>query len=205
MLTSAGRRGDAARSKEIGFAAYLTKPIKPSQLFDCLATVLCASRETTNKETLPLITKHLIREDTKQKIRILVADDNVTNQKVALRMLEKLGYKADVAANGKEAVKSLEMVPYNIVFMDIQMPEMDGFDATAAIREIEREKGIHTPIIAMTAHALKGDRERCLAAGMDDYISKPIQPKELADIIERNIGSALQEVEQKNIPENDAT
>ncbi|MBA4418018.1 MAG: hypothetical protein C0392_08930 [Syntrophus sp. (in: bacteria)] len=204
MLTSAGRRGDAARSKEIGFAAYLTKPIKPSQLFSCLATVLCDSKETAKNDALPLITKHLIREDTKHKIRILVAEDNVTNQKVALRMLEKLGYKADVAANGKEAVKSVGMIPYSLVLMDVQMPEMDGFDATAAIRENEKEKGTHIPIIAMTAHALKGDRERCLAAGMDDYISKPIQPKELAEAIERQAGAVLQG-EQKNIPEEKPT
>jgi PAS domain S-box-containing protein len=191
MLTSAGRRGDAARSREIGFAAYLTKPIKPKQLYDGLAAVLYDRQEIKKKEPTPFITKHLIREEFKQRIRILIAEDNTTNQKVALRILEKLGYKADVAANGKEAVRAFELIPYTLILMDVQMPEMDGFEATAQIRAKEKDQGTHIPIIAMTAHALKGARENCLEAGMDDYVSKPIQPKELAEALERQLSGAL--------------
>jgi PAS domain S-box-containing protein len=191
MLTSAGRRGDAARSKDIGFAAYLTKPIKPKQLYECLAALLYDRQEMKKKESAPFITKHLIREEVKQRIRILVAEDNTTNQKVALRILEKLGYRADVAANGKEAVRAFDLLPYNLILMDVQMPEMDGFEATAMIRTKERALGTHIPIVAMTAHALKGDRERCLEAGMDDYVSKPIQPKELAEVLERQLEALL--------------
>ncbi len=185
MLTSAGQRGDAARSKEIGFAAYLTKPVKPTQLFNCLAKIICGRQVAEKKEAVPFVTKHSIREDEKRMVKILVAEDNATNQKVAIRILEKLGYRADVVANGKEAVVAVDMIPYNLVLMDVQMPEMDGFEATGIIRNKEKLQGTHIPIIAMTAHALKGDKERCIEAGMDDYVSKPIQPKELVVAIER--------------------
>jgi CheY-like chemotaxis protein/HPt (histidine-containing phosphotransfer) domain-containing protein len=131
------------------------------------------------------VTRHSVAEQKKGKIRILLAEDNMINQKVALRHLERIGYRADVAANGKEVLQALERTPYDLIFMDVQMPEMDGFEATAAIRRREREKGGHIPIIAMTAHAMKGDRERCLEAGMDDYVSKPIQPQGLIDAITR--------------------
>ncbi|MCX5811871.1 MAG: PAS domain S-box protein [Proteobacteria bacterium] len=198
MLTSGGQRGDAARSKEIGFAAYLTKPVKSTQLFNCLATIICGRQVTEKKEPAPFITKHSIREDAKRMVKILVAEDNATNQKVAVRILEKLGYRADVVANGKEAVVAVDMIPYNLVLMDVQMPEMDGFEATGIIRNKEKLNGTHMPIIAMTAHALKGDKERCIEAGMDDYVSKPIQPKELVAAIERCL-STLQSSRQKPI------
>jgi PAS domain S-box-containing protein len=198
MLTSAGQRGDAARSKEIGFAAYLTKPVKPTQLFNCLAKIICGQQAAEKKETVPFITKHSIREDEKRMVKILVAEDNATNQKVAIRILEKLGYRADVVANGKEAVVAVDMIPYNLVLMDVQMPEMDGFEATGIIRNKEKLQGTHIPIIAMTAHALKGDKERCIEAGMDDYVSKPIQPKELVVAIERCL-SNLQSSRQKPV------
>ncbi len=128
----------------------------------------------------------MIEEQKKRNVRILVAEDNVTNQKVVERMLEKLGYRADVVENGRDAIKALDAAPYDMVFMDVQMPQMDGFEATAAIRQREKERDTgHLPIIAMTAHAMKGDRERCIDSGMDDYVSKPIQPKELAAAIAR--------------------
>jgi CheY-like chemotaxis protein len=121
---------------------------------------------------------------------ILLAEDNLTNQKVALRILEKIGYPAEAVANGKEVLAALERNSYDLILMDVQMPEMDGFESTAAIRRKEKETGHHIPIIAMTAHAMKGDRERCFKAGMDDYISKPVQPKELIAVIERRLREA---------------
>ena len=186
MVTSRGQRGDAARMKEIGFSAYLTKPIKQSQLFDCLVTVLGRpSRGTEKGEKPALVTRHTLAE-AKQRARILLVEDNVLNQKFALRLLEKSGYRADAVSNGKEAVKALEKDAYNLVLMDVQMPEMDGYEATGVIRDPESKVRNHdVPIIAMTAHAMKGDRERCLEAGMNDYISKPIQVQNLGDVIER--------------------
>ncbi|MDY6838188.1 MAG: response regulator [Thermodesulfobacteriota bacterium] len=186
MVTSWGQRGDAARMKEIGFSAYLTKPIKQSQLFDCLVTVLGRpSRGTEKGEKPALVTRHTLAE-AKQRARILLVEDNVLNQKLALRLLEKSGYRADAVLNGKEAVTALEKDAYNLVLMDVQMPEMDGYEATGVIRDPESKVRNHdVPIIAMTAHAMKGDRERCLEAGMNDYISKPIQVQNLGEVIER--------------------
>jgi len=187
MMSSLGTRGDAKRLKAIGFAAYLTKPVKQSQLYDCLAMVLgggCAVPAKT--QDTALITRHTLNEARRRKVRILLAEDNPTNQQVALAILEKLGFGADTVANGREAVQALETVPYDIVLMDVQMPEMDGFEATRAIRS--GKTGVlnpKIPIIAMTAHAMKGDRERCLEAGMDDYISKPIAPQALAEALEK--------------------
>ena len=185
MLTSAGMRGDAARSMEIGFDAYLTKPVKPSQLFNCLATAIHGDKKATTGQRVPLITRHSIRETAKRRTKLLVAEDNVTNQKVAQRIIEKLGYQAVVVTNGREAVEAIDRFPYDLILMDVQMPELDGFEATAMIRRKQALGGPRVPIIAMTAHALKGDRERCLAAGMDDYVSKPIQPKQLSEILKR--------------------
>jgi CheY-like chemotaxis protein len=192
MLTSWGQRGDAARVSEIGFAGYLTKPIKMSQVFDCLITVFSeTSRQITDDRT-PLVTRHTLSES-KQKVRILLVEDNVINQKFALRLLEKMGYRADVASNGKEGVKAVETNQYDLVLMDVQMPEMDGIQATKAIRAHEQELATHNsrpaihhiPIIAMTANAMKGDREHCIEAGMDDYLSKPIRPQILQETINK--------------------
>jgi CheY-like chemotaxis protein len=184
MLTSWGRRGDAARVKEIGFSAYLTKPVKHSQLFDCLVTVLGKEPERAKEdEKPPLVTRHSLAE-AKRKVRILLVEDNVVNQKLAMRLLEKMGYRSDAVGNGKEAVEALEMVPYDVVLMDVQMPEMDGYEATRLIRDPQSKVRNHqVPIIAMTAHAMKGDRERCIEAGMDDYIAKPIQPKRFFEVM----------------------
>jgi CheY-like chemotaxis protein/HPt (histidine-containing phosphotransfer) domain-containing protein len=200
MMSSLGQRGDARRFKEIGFAAYLTKPIKQSKLYDCLTIVAGLQEDKGHKRPAAIVTRHSLAEDKKHKTRILLAEDNIINQKVAMSTLNKLGYTADAVVNGKEAVKALEIIPYDIVLMDCQMPEMDGYEATAEIRRVESKVLNHkVPVIAMTANAMKGDREKCLNAGMDDYLSKPIYPNELSDMVEKWIGKqgASQEEETK--------
>jgi PAS domain S-box-containing protein len=187
MMTSLGRRGDANRLAAIGFSAYLTKPVKQSQLYDCLATILSGRPEA--KEAAALVTRHTLSETRRRKVRILLAEDNLTNQQVALSVLDKLGFRADAVANGQEAIQALESGHYDLVFMDVQMPVMDGFEATRAIRAGQTKVGNpRLPIVAMTAHAMKGDRERCLAQGMDDYVAKPIAPQALADALDRWLG-----------------
>ncbi|MBN1848400.1 MAG: PAS domain S-box protein [Deltaproteobacteria bacterium] len=186
MLTSPGLRGDASRLEKLGFAAYLTKPIRRSLLFGCLVNVLGSREHRSHNQEARIITKHSISDERRSKVRILVVEDNIVNQKLTLRLIEKFGFKVDAAANGKEALKALESYPYDIVLIDVQMPEMDGLEATKIIRDLRSKVMDHDiPIIAMTAHAMKGDRERCLEAGMNDYISKPIQPQELFNVIGR--------------------
>jgi PAS domain S-box-containing protein len=181
MLVSVGERGDAMRCRQLDIAAYLTQPIGPSQLLDSVLTVL----STKARETDPprLVTRHTLRED-QRSLRILLAEDNLVNQKLAARLVEKRGHTAVVVSSGREALQALEKQKFDLVLMDVQMPEMDGFETTAAIREKEKATGSHLPIIAMTAYAMKGDLERCLTAGMDKYIAKPIQPRELFEAIE---------------------
>lgn len=184
MLTSGGQRGDAARCRELGMAAYLTKPISQSELMDSIMTAL--GSRTLDLGKSPLITRHSIRES-RRHLRILLAEDNIVNQQLAVRLLERRGHTVEVAGNGREALDLLERTSFSgfeLVLMDVQMPEMDGFEATAAIRQKEKATGAHLPIVAMTAHAMKGDRERCLKAGMDGYVAKPIQPKDLFETIE---------------------
>jgi len=181
MLTSAGQRGDAARCRELGVAAYLTKPVAQSELFDAIVSVLGARRPEA--DPAGLITRHFLREG-KRQLRVLLAEDNLVNQRLASRLLEKRGHRVTVTANGRDALAALQQENFDIVLMDVQMPEMDGFEATAAIRAKEHKTGRHLTIIAMTAHAMQGDRERCLAAGMDGYISKPVKPQELYDVLE---------------------
>jgi two-component system, sensor histidine kinase and response regulator len=185
MLTSAGQSGDAARCRELGISAYLVKPVRQSELLKAI----CNSLEGKPVEKASLITRHTLREDGNRS-RILLVEDNVVNQTLATRVLEKRGYIVSVAGNGREALAALEKANFEVVLMDVQMPEMDGFEATAAIREKEKSTGFHVPIIAMTANALKGDEERCLFAGMDAYISKPIRTFELFAKIERILGNA---------------
>jgi len=189
MVVSIGQRGDAKRVIEAGFAAYLVKPVSSFQLFDALSTLWGTYTEGITTE---LITRHTIaesraaktisgREDRPISAYVLVAEDNLVNQKMVVRMLEKMGCRVDLAANGAEAVKRAVPSTYDLIFMDCQMPEMDGYEAAAEIRR--RENGSkHTPIIAMTAHAMPGDREKCLQAGMDDYIPKPIKRESLSDV-----------------------
>jgi two-component system sensor histidine kinase/response regulator len=186
LMASMGQRGDAKRLEKIGFAAYLTKPVRPSKLYDCLATVSGVQKKATMEQSAAIVTRYSLSEDRKRKVRILLAEDNRINQKVALNILRKLGYSADAVANGKEAVNALEMIPYDIVLMDCQMPEMDGYGATGEIRNPESKVLNHNlTVIAMTANAMKGDREKCLNAGMDDYLSKPVKPNELSGILEK--------------------
>ena len=184
MLTSMGQ-GTNRPALEAGIEQCLNKPVKESVLFDTLAEVLGSDILVHGSEGIGGKENGMPVEQAQQlprNLRILVAEDNAVNQKVALRMLSKLGCRADVVANGLEAVEEVQHVPYDIVLMDCHMPEMDGFAATAAIRKNEGEAK-HTIIIAMTAHALQGDRARCLEAGMDDYISKPVSQKDLATVI----------------------
>ena len=186
MMTSIGQRGDAKKMKELGFSAYLTKPVRQSDLHDCLAQVLGVSRKKAKgrEQKKELITRHSISESRRANVRILVAEDNIVNQKVALKILEKLGFRADAVANGLEAVKAVNDMPYDLVLMDCQMPEMDGYKATWEIRNSKSEIK-NLPIIALTANAMKGDREKCINAGMDDYLAKPLSPKALADMLEK--------------------
>ncbi|MDD5309545.1 MAG: response regulator [Deltaproteobacteria bacterium] len=184
MMTAVGRRGDARRVEDIGFAAYLTKPLRQAELFDCLAAALAggAGREGRG----PIVTRHLVREMRRGQIRILLAEDNPTNQQVAVGILKKLGFAADVVCNGREAVEALATTAYDVVLMDVQMPDMDGYEATAAVRDPRTRVLDHKiPVIAMTAHAMRGDRERCLKAGMNDYVTKPIVPQALAEALDR--------------------
>jgi len=185
MLTSAGQRGDAARCRKLGVSAYLIKPVKQSELLNAILTVL--SKPGTLHKPSALVTRHFLREN-RRPLRILLAEDNAVNQKLAQRLLEKQGHAVTVAGDGRQALAALEKTEaFDLVLMDVQMPAMDGFQATALIRERERKTGQHLPIIAMTAHAMAGDRERCLGAGMDGYISKPIGVDELFAVIESSV------------------
>lgn len=180
MLSSAGTRGDSTRCSKLGIAAYLPKPVNQSDLLD--AFMLTFGEQKKNKETQPLITQHSLRES-RIGYKILLAEDNPINQKVALHLLQRQGHQVKIANNGEEVLKSLKKDKFDLILMDIQMPKMDGLKATAAIRLQEKKSKLHIPIIAMTAHALKGDRKKCLDAGMDDYLSKPVNPDKLKKTI----------------------
>ncbi|MBF0211815.1 MAG: response regulator [Desulfamplus sp.] len=198
MMTSIGKRGDAKLMEEIGCAAYLPKPARVSDIMACLFTVLSDKTALFSEEaegqtelgvvqrTRPIITRHTIREMKRDTIRILLVEDNTTNQQVAIWILKTLGLSADAVSNGIEALKALEATHYDLVLMDIQMPEMDGIEATIQIRNPESLVLNHDiPIIAMTANAMERDRQRCLDAGMNDYISKPVEPNVLGRVVER--------------------
>jgi two-component system sensor histidine kinase/response regulator len=188
LLSSTGVRGDAARCREMGIAAYLLKPIHEAEILGAIQFALAGPQTMKPGESATLVTRHSLREGRGTR-RILLAEDNAINQQLAIRILEKHGYVVLVANNGREAVEAVEREPFDLVLMDVQMPEMDGLEATAAIREHEKNSGNHLPIIAMTAHAMKGDREKCLEAGMDGYLTKPIQLGKLLEEIERHIPS----------------
>ncbi|HUZ45739.1 MAG TPA: PAS domain S-box protein [Terriglobia bacterium] len=184
MLTSVGQRGDAARCRELGIAAYLIKPIRQSELLRAILEAL--GKSSGAPERVPLVTRHYLRE-TQRAAHILLAEDNAVNQKLVMRLLEKRGLSVTATGNGKEVLAALEKQSFDLALMDVQMPEMDGFEATAIIRKREQGTGIHLPIIALTAYAMKGDEERCIAAGMDAYVSKPIRPQELFKAIHRQL------------------
>jgi len=182
MLTSAGHRGDAARCKELGVCAYLLKPIRQSELREAIARVLGAKDQ---KGAIPLITRYSLQDarEPSGSLRVLIAEDNLVNQRLVTRMLEKRGHFVVVAGNGREALEALEKESFDLVLMDLQMPVMDGFEATSAIRKKEGDRGVRIPVVALTAHAMKGDREKCLAGGMDAYLTKPIRPQELDELL----------------------
>jgi signal transduction histidine kinase/DNA-binding response OmpR family regulator len=180
MLTSGGQVGDAARCRELGVAGYLTKPVGQAELLDAVLRV-AGSKHSAEKPAL--VTRHSLREEGRP-LHILLAEDNVVNQMLASRVLEKHGHNVVTTANGREALERLENERFDLVLMDVQMPEIDGFEATAMIRKKEAATGIHLPVVAMTAHAMQGDKERCLAAGMDGYLSKPISVKELLAVVQ---------------------
>jgi PAS domain S-box-containing protein len=182
ILASLGQRGDAARCQELEIAAYLTQPVGRSQLLEAVGSVV--ARPQAAGVSSALITRYTLQAQ-KPNLRILVAEDNAVNQKLAMRLLEKQGYAPVLVETGRAALESLQKDEFDLVLMDVQMPDIDGLAATAAIREKEKSTGKHLPIVAMTAHAMAGDRERCLAAGMDGYVAKPISLKELTKEIER--------------------
>ncbi|MFZ4437775.1 MAG: response regulator [Syntrophales bacterium] len=184
LCSSLAQRGDAKRMQGIGFSGYLTKPVRYGEIIDCLSAVLAGM--TVMEPEQPLVTRHTIREMRLGVVRILLAEDNITNQQVAVGILKKLGLRADAVANGAEALKALEALPYDLVLMDVLMPEMDGLEATRQIRNRQSAVRNHKiPIIAMTANAMQGDREKCIEAGMNDYVSKPISPHALAQALDR--------------------
>jgi CheY-like chemotaxis protein len=207
LLTSVSYRGAAKAAQAAGFDAFLTKPVRQAHLYDCLSMVVKGAPplpDSAGSSATPLITRHTVTEaKASQRGRVLVVEDNRVNQKVATKLLERQGYRVDIAANGREAVEAVDRTSYAVVFMDCQMPEMDGYDATREIRRREAmgkgseahkgEEGSclpshasrHVPIIAMTANALRGDREKCLEAGMDDYVAKPVRREDLETVLAR--------------------
>ncbi len=188
LLTSFGQRGHGAEASRIGIAAYLTKPVDEADLYDCLVEVL---DETRARRASHLVTRHSLREQRPAvAAAVLVAEDNEVNQKVAVKILEKLGYRVELAENGKEALAACARRRYDAVLMDGQMPGMDGYEATRKIRERETRGGRRLPIIAMTASAMKGDREKCLESGMDDYVTKPVTPENLEAVLRKWVGAA---------------
>jgi len=191
MLTSAGHRGDAARCQELGVSAYLLKPIRQSELREAVARVLGA-RE--HDGAIPLITRFSLQDarEPDAYLSVLLAEDNLVNQRLVVRLLEKRGHRVVVAGTGLEALQALEKDSFDLVLMDVQMPEMDGLEATTAIREKEKSSGRHQPVVALTAHAMKGDREKCMAGGMDGYLSKPIRPQELDQLLEIYVARRLE-------------
>ncbi len=182
MLTSSEQTSDAIRCRQLGVNQYLVKPISQAELLDALLKSLAGIQKQNS--SLPQLSSAPLKSRS-----ILLAEDNNVNQKLAQRLLAKMGHRVVLAANGVEALQALNNTDFDLILMDVQMPEMDGFEATAKIRAQELRSGSHIPVIAMTAHAMTGDRERCLSAGMDDYISKPISAKELRDVIEKQFSS----------------
>jgi CheY-like chemotaxis protein len=179
LLSSAGHRFDIDLFRQSRIAAYLTKPVGQSELLDAVARALHASGTESAPETAP--------PPTVRPLSILLAEDNPVNQRLVARMLEKRGHAVEIASNGREAVERSGLGRFDVILMDVQMPELDGFDATRAIRAREKRLGVRTPVIALTAHALNDDRERCLKAGMDEFVSKPIEAVELFGALERAV------------------
>ena len=193
MLTSFEARADAERCKALGVSAHLLKPIRQSELREAISRVVGARGK---QNALPLITRYAMRapQAPSETLRILLAEDNLVNQRLMTRLLEKRGHRVVLAADGHKALAALETHSYDLVLMDIQMPEMNGMEATARIREKEKITGGHQPIVALTALAMKGDQELCLAGGMDGYLAKPIRAEELDQILNRYVGQGTASV-----------
>ena len=186
MLSSVGQKGDAIRCRELGVASYLTKPVRQSVLLEAILSVLAANDRPLDHPVL--VTRHTINE-APRSLRILVAEDNAVNRMLVTALLSKRGHTSVSVVNGREAVAAVANSAFDLVLMDVQMPEMDGLQATVAIRKAEEITGAHVPIVALTAHAMKGDREACLAAGTDEYLSKPVNATELFALIETLTGT----------------
>ena len=199
MLTSEGQRGDAARCRELGVAGYLMKPVAQSELLDAIMTALGEPEQ----ESVPLITRHSLRE-TRRKLKLLLAEDNKVNQTLATRLLEKLGHQVTVANNGEEAVQQWQSSRFDAILMDVDMPVMNGYEATERIRELEQGTGAHIPVVAMTAHAMQGAREECLRHGMDGYLTKPIDTEALWNELEQ-IGRAGGPLASRDAPSLEPT
>ncbi len=198
MLTSVGLQGDAKMARESGISAYLTKPVRQSELFSTFIKVLEGERQDG---TQSIITKYSIVSDTPQfDLTVLVAEDNTTNQEVAIAMLENFGCRVDLVENGKQVLEALNRTSYDLILMDCQMPEMDGYQATETIRRQEQEEGVTAPalIVALTANALHGDREKCLAAGMNSYMSKPFKQEQIQHILEHFFSDRLKHPNREN-------
>jgi PAS domain S-box-containing protein len=191
MLSSVGQRGDAVRCKELGVSSYLTKPVRQSVLLDAVLEILAARDKPVAEARL--VTRHSLNEKDRP-LHVLVAEDNAVNRLVVSAILQKHGHTLVTVENGLEAVAAVQEGSFDVVLMDVQMPEMDGLEATAAIRESERGTGRHLPIVALTAHAMKGDREVCIAAGMDAYLGKPVRPAELLDAIDQLMRGVAQPI-----------
>jgi signal transduction histidine kinase/CheY-like chemotaxis protein len=187
MLTSAGHLGDATRCRELGISAYLVKPIRQRELLEAICNVVAPAPQ---KQTAQILRPSM--PEAGQGLRVLLAEDNAVNQTLAMRILEKRGYSVSLAVNGREAVTAFEKEAFDLILMDIQMPDMDGFEATEAIRQKEQTTGGHIPIVAMTAHAMKPDQDRCFEVGMDAYVSKPIRTSELFATIEATMNKYRQ-------------
>jgi PAS domain S-box-containing protein len=206
ILTSSGQRGDGDLFARLGFAGYLLKPVTQRELTDCLMMVLAKSAATWHDHSQPIVTRQTLRPQASPlKHRVLVAEDNAVNQKVACRMIEKLGYRVDVASDGEAAVTAWESGRYDLIFMDCQMPVLDGYEATKKIRAAESQAANtkRTPIVALTAHAMKGADERCIAAGMDDYLSKPIEKALLITCLQRWLGQSQSQSQSQSQGQGD--
>jgi CheY-like chemotaxis protein len=187
LLTSSGQRGDGQMFADIGFAAYLLKPVTQRDLTECLMLVLANTADSWHMQSQPMITRHALRaQRTQTRNRALLAEDNLVNQKVALRMLQKLGHSVDLVVDGRAAVAAWQKGNFDLILMDCQMPSMDGYEATRAIRKLEDGKR-RIPIVALTAHAMKGAEEKCRAAGMDDYLTKPIDRAMLGACMDQHL------------------
>jgi CheY-like chemotaxis protein len=200
LLTSTGQRGDGQRFAGLGFAGYLQKPVTRRDLADCLHLALTTDARDWHMHTQPIITRHALRSQRGGKHRILLAEDNLVNQKVAYRTLERLGYRVDIVGDGRAAVEAWKSGRYDLILMDCQMPELDGYAATREIRRLQQD-GNPIPIVALTAHAMKGAAAECISAGMNDYLSKPIDRELLEACLERHLGRVVGGVEDAQTTE----